>query len=550
MQNIRAFFAGAAAAILFSTMSINCRTKPAAVAVPDSSRAEAQAAEYVSQGDARFLDSHLYGWRQAEAMYDKAYALHRSDATREKLLLTRFLIMTRQMDEDIPDPRLDETVKELCENPAGERGAMLCALAQKYREGIWLKTAAGEPARKFKVDRAWFGGTESSVGAYLYSFCARAGILANPPEGLEEAAERLKDSPLFIYLDFPRKGAQKLAEIEKTNPQFAELYDYMGEGLFQKRRYNGARAYFRKAIGLIPEYLRSLNGLGNVYSFALEDYETAIEYYDAVLKIQPLNTAALFGKGSALHNLGRYEESNAALVSMLETDLWRKGYASANNVNYYQGEGRHLQAYNHYLMKNRVRARDLVDDAKRFLPESEEVNYLSGLLFFEENNLEEAREDFLRVVRRGGSNCSAMRYLGIIYRQKKGETETRTAADDRMPSGGEYDKFRKEMDRRFPESEQGEKRALNYFLSSCDCMEKATHALSDQIKMIPAMDLEESEKVILKGKVEKKLLDYRLSSDSMIESMVKMASADRVEGKDVYVKLMNDILTRIRLANP
>ncbi len=550
MYRIRVFLACGLAATLVSAMCLNCRTRPAAVTVPDASRVVAQAAEYVAQGDARFLDSHLYGWRQAEALYDKAYALNKTEATREKLLLTRFLIMTREMDEDIPDPRLDEIVREVCTSPLGERGDLLCALARRYRRGIWLKPPEGEPVRKFKVDRAWFSGTESVVGAYLYSFCARADLLPSPPEGLEAAAEQYKDSPLFIYLDFPRIGAQKLAEIEKAAPQFAELYDYVGEELFQKRKYNGARAYFKKAAALIPEYTRSLNGIGNVYSFALEDYQKAIEYYDAALKYEPMNTAALFGKGSALHNLGRHEDSNAVLDAMLRTDLGRKGYASATNVKYYEGEGRHLQAYNHYLEKNPARARELVDAAKKFLPEAEGVNYLSGLLYFEDGQMAAAREEFLRVVQRGSSNCGAMRYLGLIYHQNKGVSEAQTAADSRMPAGGEYDKLRKSVDRRYPDKAPDEKRALDYFLGSCDCMEKAVRSLKEQIKMIPGMDIEEGEKVVFAGKLEKKLVEYQLSSDSLIESMLKTVSEDKVEGKDVYVKLMSDILTRLRLTGP
>lgn len=505
------------------------------------------AAEYVAQGDAHFLDFHLYGWRQAEAFYRQAYALQKTDAIKEKLLLTRFLILTRQMDEDIPDPRLDESVKELCANPANDRDMLLCTLAERYRKGIWLKPQEGQPVQKFRVDPTWFDSRDSAVGAYLYSFCARAELLENSPQASETASDQYKDSPLFIYLDLPRKGAQKLAEIEKTVPQFAEMFDYMGEEFFQKRKFNGARAYFRKAAALIPDYTRSLNGIGNVYSFALEDYEKAIEYYEAALKYEPMNTAALFGRGTALHHLGKYEESNATLEMMLQTDLFRKGYASANNVRYYQGEGHHLQAYNHYLMKNPVKARELVEMAKRFLPESEEVNYLSGLLFFEEKNMEAARVEFLKVIQRGNSNCSALRYLGVIYHERKGVVETQAAADLRMPPGGAYDKLRKEIDERAPDRETGEKRALNYFLSSCNCMDGAVRSIGDQIKAVPGLDLEESEKVVLRGKLEKKLFDYRQSSDSTIESMLKTVSDDVIEGKEVYVNLMREILARIRL---
>ncbi len=527
-----------------------CRSRPATVATPDAARATAQAAEYAARGDASFRGLHLYAWRQAAALYEKAYSLKRDESVRDRLLLTRFLIMTRQMDEDIPDPKLDDTVKDLCSNPAGERGTLLCTLAEWYRKGIWLKPADGESPRKIRFDRSLFEGVSAAVGAYLYSFCAHADLLATVPEGLEAAAEQYKDTPLFTYLDFQRRGPQKLAEFEKAVPEFAELDEYLGEDAFQKRRYNAARAYFRKALELIPEYTRSLNGIGNVYSFALEDYEKAIEYYDAVLKIYPMNTAALFGKGAALHHLGRFGESISILDAMLRTDLWRRGYTDARTVQYYQGEGRHLLAYNYYLMKNPARARELVNAAKTYLPNSEEINYLSGLLYFEAGDIDSAQADFLKVIERGNSNCSAMRYLGIIYHRKKGMVDAETAADARMPAGGEYDRLRKTIDRQFSGKESGEKRALNYFLSSCDCMDRTVRSLQDQIRSIPGMDLEEGEKLVLRGRVEKKLIEYRLASDSMIQSMLTTVSGEETEGKQVYVKLMSDILMRIRNSSP
>jgi tetratricopeptide (TPR) repeat protein len=545
MQRLNALSIRAAALFLCSALLAGCRTKPAPLAAPAVPRADAMAAEYLAQGDAHFLEAHLHGWRQAEEAYRKAYELQKADSTKEKLMLTRFLIMSRQMDEDIPDPRQDETVKELCAGPLTSRDRLLCALAMRYRKGIWLKLPEGQAPAKIQADPATFDAEHSSVDAYLFSICIRVDLLENPAEKPEVFSDKYKDSPLFIYLDLAKRGAQKLGEVEKTAPQFAELFDYMGEELFQKRRYNGAKTYFKKAVGLIPDYTRSLNGLGNVYSYVVEDYEKALEYYEAALRHDPKNTAALFGKGAALHNLGKYEDSNAALDSMFLTDIYRRGYASANNVRYYQGEGYHLQAYNHYLMKNPVRARELVDQAKKFLPDSEEINYLSGLLFFEEKNMEAARVEFLKVIQRGNSNCGAQRYLGLIYHERKGVVDKEAAPDLRMPRGGEFDKLRKMFDERVPDKDPGEKRALNYFLGSCSCMERAVRALGDQIREVPSLDLEEAEKVVLKGKLEKKLFDYRLSSNSMIESMLEVIADDETEGKQGYISLMDEILVRI-----
>jgi diketogulonate reductase-like aldo/keto reductase len=103
---------------LIPGLLIACRAKPTQVVAPvPGTDVKAQARELVAQGDAHFQDSHLYGWRQAEALYRKAYELEKSEAIREKLLLTRFLMETRQSDEDIPDAVGESTLMTLCTSP-------------------------------------------------------------------------------------------------------------------------------------------------------------------------------------------------------------------------------------------------------------------------------------------------------------------------------------------------------------------------------------------------------------------------------------------------
>jgi len=542
--------ARAGALLLLAGLLSGCRAKPAPVAAPAPARTDLKVAEFLAQGDDYFSQSHLYAWRQAESLYRQAFELQKTERIKERLLLTRFLIMTRQMDEDIFDPHQDETVKELCSNPVSGKDRLLCSLAELYRRGIWLPPPQGEPARKIRIDRASLETDHSPLDAYLVALCARADALEDSPEKPDVPSDLYKDSPLFAYLEFPKRGVQKLAEMEKALPQFAELHDFLGQYYFQRQKYNGSKANFKKAVELIPDYTRSLNGLGNIYTYVLEDYDKALEYYATALKYDPRNTAALFGRGLALHHLGKFEESNAAIDAVFLTDIYRKGYASATNVNYYQGEGYYLQAFNHYLMKNPVRARELVDRAKKFLPESEEVNYLSGLLFFEQKDMEAARLDFLKVTQRHGSNCSALRYLGMIYRERKGVIDSDPVPVLRVPPSmqPQLERFKKFAEGLSPSKDPGEKRALHYFLRSCSCVEGAARALEDQVKGVPALDLDEDEKVVLKGKLDKKLFDFRLASDSMIQSMIDMVSRDNVEGGQTYAALMTEILTRLRLS--
>ena len=91
-------------AVLFlvSCLFVSCRARPK-VATPPAKPAvpEELIQQHVAQGDLEFSKHHLFGWRQAEIAYAKALELDEREMIREKLRLTRFLIKTREEDEDI-----------------------------------------------------------------------------------------------------------------------------------------------------------------------------------------------------------------------------------------------------------------------------------------------------------------------------------------------------------------------------------------------------------------------------------------------------------------
>jgi len=79
---------------------------------------------------------------------------------------------------------------------------------------------------------------------------------------------------------------------------------------------------------------------------------------------------------------------------------------------------RYYQAYNHYRLFHPEQARNLIDAAKRDAPNSEQINYLSGVLYFNANKMEEARQDFHRVLTTGTSNCDAIIIWADLYRNR------------------------------------------------------------------------------------------------------------------------------------
>jgi tetratricopeptide (TPR) repeat protein len=349
------------------------------------------------------------------------------------------------------------------------------------------------------------------VDGYLYLLCLRTYGIEDPRDPGEAVSERYKTSPLFIYLNATKKDVRQVKEYERMFPDFAELFALAGEDLLQAARYNAARAYFKKAMELLPDYTRAINGLGNLYFFALEDHERALEYYESALKQDPENTAALFGKGAVLHHTDKYSESNAALDRMLESDISRRGRASNASIRYYKAEANYYKAYNHYLMGQLSRARQFVDASKSHMPDSENTNYLSGLLYFGEKNLEAARKDFLTAVQRGGTNCNAHYYLGLI------------------------------------DHESGEREGFEWFLRACSCIEGSVRGIEKQIQSVSGLDLEEIEKATLRVKLEKKLLSFRHSSAAQIETMIEIVTgAETVKGK-YYLDILSGLLSRLRV---
>ena len=200
------------------------------------------------------------------------------------------------------------------------------------------------------------------------------------------------------------------------------------------------------------------------------------------------------------------------LAFNLARNKWIDGIPDAQ---YYQGMGYYLKSYNYYLMKNTIKAREFINDAKRFLPDSEEINYLSGVQYYELNNLEAAMRDLLRVVERGNySHCNARLYLGLTYQQlKSAETPSK------------------------PE-ESFEKKSIQNFVGAASCFESALGSLSHQIRSTDLMDLEPHERNTLKAKMEKRLREMRESSISTIEMIQGQVSRSPAAEKPVYQKFL------------
>ena len=486
-----------------------------------------------AEGDASFREAHLYGWRQAEAAYQKAYNLTGSEECGKKLLRTRFLILIRQIDEDIPYSEADTVIRNLC--AGNEHQQVLCKIAEEYRSNTLQPEMKNAPI---------FKGEDPELEAYFKLLLSDD----NSQEAASPDRTTLDDpsaaSPLFLYLSLWKLTSRDPAEVEKAYPRFAEAFEFIAESLFQKKKYGTARKYFQKSIELIPDYTHAINGMGKIYFFVLEDYEQALNYFESALEQDPTSITALFGKGAALHELGRYQESIVTIDRMLTGDLTRSGRMDNAGYLYYSGEGHYLKANNYFRMQDPEKARESLDQALQFLPDSEKINELSGVLYFRANKLEEARKDFLSVISKGNSNCNAQLHLGLIYQRLKGSI---TEMPSEEPGRKWNKKYQETQSLRI---ESNEKKALNYFLGASSCMESTLFQLNNQLDSVPSLDLESGEKVLLAGKLKKKLAEFRMASILDIEMMINATSENTCTDKENYLAPMREILTRIRRITP
>ncbi len=177
-------------------------------------------------------------------------------------------------------------------------------------------------------------------------------------------------------------------DIEREYPDFSEYYVKKGYEFFRKGRGALSIRYFKKALELIPDYTKALNGIAGVHFFIYENFEKALKFYKHTLKFAPLNPEALLGKAVSLQKIGKYIESNKTLDILLQKQ------------SLLHGEAYYYKAYNFLFMKNIKKAREQIELLKSYLPYSGDVNYLSGLISLKEKKFKKCRKRFFKGAQR------------------------------------------------------------------------------------------------------------------------------------------------------
>jgi tetratricopeptide (TPR) repeat protein len=250
--------------LVSSLLATGCREKAAVQTPAVQPSPDPAIGEFILKGDEFFAHENLYGWRMAEGFYDKADALGGDPGLKEKLLLTRVLLVTRQIDEDIEISALKKRLASSCASVVDPTSRSLCGFADKYLAPRDAPNTNSDPSASAKIPV--FAPAEDTLDTYFRILYAQAAAI-NLPDGFELSAwEKYKSSPLFMYLNLRKVAAQPTEEVEKTFSDFTELYVLNGEKRLQAGRYRESRTYFNKALDLVPDYTRAINGLGNIHN--------------------------------------------------------------------------------------------------------------------------------------------------------------------------------------------------------------------------------------------------------------------------------------------
>lgn len=373
----------------------------------------------IEKGDQHFAQMHLMGWRQAEAFYADAYHMKATVPLRDKRLLCLGLMALREKDESIIDTSTYQKMDSLGLDAPSLKDTpklqILYHLAGEYRKLPITRDPANPPRSRERhyIHPQDFDLENSPLDLYLYlyfinyySFDPR-----NPDDRYFQLVRKLEipellgkyaAHPLFVYFNYRNAGITD-EEIEKKYPDFAEFFLRMADRAFRKKKYRRAFKYYRKALKGIPDYTRAINGIANIYFFTVKNYEEAIAHYDRTLALHPTNAKALFGKGVSLHHLDRLDLSNEVLEYMLK------------NQSQHHGEAYYFLGYNLFQAGKHEKAREMVEKAREFIPQSGEVSILSGRLYLRDKLYVRAEGEFLRSLRdREVNTCDSLYYLGRL----------------------------------------------------------------------------------------------------------------------------------------
>jgi len=498
-----------ALAALAASLSLACSAHRPEILPPPQPKVNPETAKLVAEGDGFLRKNHLYGWRKAEECYQAASDLASDVEVQDKLALTRFLIISRELEEGIFAERHLNRLSALCSQPPSSRQSVLCQAAKtKLRFAHLLdQSPFGSPSPPLRPELS----DEPELNRYAALLLTKDDDFNAYVRGVEAFQGDFPESLLTVYLDISDVNKGETARrLLALHPDFAELFFANGLHLLHSAAFQQGLAQIERGLALVPDHVPALVELGNSYVYALGMPEAALPLYARALEADRRSVRALFGKSVALHFLGEYVDSNMLLDQLLEPGRARWETVSSSERPYYLGQASYFKAYNLYRLAHPEESRLQVDRALQLQPNLEGAHYLSGVLFMDEHHLEAAQREFAVVIEGGTELCDAYYRMGQIRKSN------------------------------------GAARTIENFLNNAICLERRVRSLSEKLQAVDELDVDPVTREQVRAIREKNLGAQRSEALGSLDSMVRQVRNLNAIACEAFEHSMEELTRRIK----
>jgi tetratricopeptide (TPR) repeat protein len=223
--------------------------------------------------------------------------------------------------------------------------------------------------------------------------------LAAIPVWRETALVRFKAATCGSNMD-----RAQLTRLLDADPRFLEIHYYLGLTAAFGGRVDLAMDHLLKAYEWRARWPSVTHSLGTDY-MTLEEFSTAVDFFDRTLAVVPQFPDALLDKTKALTYAGRYPEALETVDRLLALGRWRVG------------DARYWRALNESQLGRLDEAWDDIERANALLINAD-VPKLAGIIAYRRTQREVAREKFDLSRTRNPNDCETGFYLGVVLAEQ------------------------------------------------------------------------------------------------------------------------------------
>ena len=241
-----------------------------------------------------------------------------------------------------------------------------------------------------------------------FTYITRENKVIGETADLTYLREIFPHSPLIKYkLSFcPQEDVEGLRKLLQTEPRFYEIHYFLGEQALNQGLLVTAEKNFLECFEHIPESLPTVISLASI-SFAFEDFEKSLDFYDKAISMVPEFREALLGKAICLSYMERHEEAIEVCNEIL-----RLG-------GYYLGDTCYWHAWNQNELERLDEAWESVEKSKTYFVGYSQVFALAGVIAYKKGEKEVAETNFKEALKLDPNNCEAAFYLGKIFGERQ-----------------------------------------------------------------------------------------------------------------------------------